>query len=67
MLYCRFIKLKWLKLLEAGLVAAIAGGASIVMFMNMYSCTDKMPYDKEAIVAQVRFNFKKIIITFMIV
>ncbi|KAL4225953.1 H(+)/Cl(-) exchange transporter 7 [Mactra antiquata] len=49
----RFIKIKWLKMVEAGLVAVIAAAASIVMFMNLNSCTDKTPYDKSAVVAQV--------------
>lgn len=51
----RFIKPKWLKVAEAGLVAAITGLSSFIMITSLNSCTDTTPADgEEAIVAKVR-------------
>ncbi|XP_060562417.1 H(+)/Cl(-) exchange transporter 7-like [Ruditapes philippinarum] len=50
----RFVKLKCMRVLEAGLVAALAGLVSIILITNINACTNKKPYDDLAIVAQVK-------------
>ncbi|XP_053401243.1 H(+)/Cl(-) exchange transporter 7-like [Mercenaria mercenaria] len=49
----RFIKLKWLKVAEAGLVTAVTGLLSFIMIISINSCTSKTPYDSSAIVTQM--------------
>lgn len=51
--FFRFIKLKWLKVAEAGLVAAVTGLAAFVMMISLNTCTDTQPYDSHAIVSKV--------------
>ena len=49
----RFIKLKWLKAVEAMAVAMVTGLVSFTMLVGIDTCTDKKPYDDHAIVSQV--------------
>ncbi|XP_052816408.1 H(+)/Cl(-) exchange transporter 7-like isoform X2 [Mya arenaria] len=49
----RYIKLRWLKVIEAGAVAVVTGAASFVLIVSLSQCTDKEPYDDHAIVAQM--------------
>ena len=49
----RFIKLKWLKAVEAMAVAMVTGLVSFAMLVGIDTCTDKKPYDDHAIVSQV--------------
>jgi hypothetical protein len=46
-----------MRVLEAGLVAALAGLVSIILITNINACTNKKPYDDLAIVAQVCHSF----------
>ncbi|KAH3824533.1 hypothetical protein DPMN_126370 [Dreissena polymorpha] len=47
------MKLKWMKVIEAGVVAMVTGLVAFAMFVSLDQCTDKVPYDADAIVAKV--------------
>ena len=46
-------KIKWLKAVEAIIVAMITGIVSFAMLTGINTCTDKQPYDNHAIVSKV--------------
>ncbi|XP_052286298.1 H(+)/Cl(-) exchange transporter 7-like isoform X3 [Dreissena polymorpha] len=49
----RYMKLKWMKVIEAGVVAMVTGLVAFAMFVSLDQCTDKVPYDADAIVAKL--------------
>ena len=51
--FFRFLKIKWLKAVEAIIVAMITGIVSFAMLTGINTCTDKQPYDHHAIVSKV--------------